>query len=84
MTSFNRAKNIASIIPEARKYNQKVKYIDLRWDDSYYLRLKESKEEIKKEILPKKEEKEEKEEIKEEENKIQQTAKLEAEENSAQ
>lgn len=54
-TSLNRAKWIATILPEARKYNQKVKYIDLRWDDSYYLRLKESKEEIKKEALKKEE-----------------------------
>lgn len=54
-TSLNRAKWIATILPEAKKYNQKVKYIDLRWDDSYYLRLKESKEEIKKEALKKEE-----------------------------
>jgi len=60
-TSLNRAKWIATILPEARKYNQKVKYIDLRWDDSYYLRLKESKEEVKKEInTSKAEEKDEK------------------------
>lgn len=54
-TSLNRAKWIATILPEAKKYNQKVKYIDLRWDDSYYLRLKESKEEIKQETLKKEE-----------------------------
>lgn len=74
-TSLNRTRWIATILPEAKKYNQKVKYIDLRWDDSYYLRLKESKEEIKKEILQKKEEK--KEELQEEENKVQQTIKVE-------
>ena len=76
-TAMSRIKNIGSILPEAKKYNQKIKYIDLRWDDSYYLRLKESKEEIKKEMLPKKEDKKE---IKEEEIKIQQAAKIEAEE----
>lgn len=42
-TSLNRAKWIASILPEARK-QQKIKYIDLRWEDSYYLRLDGSKE----------------------------------------
>ena len=43
-SAFTRAKNIASILPEARKYSQKIKYIDLRWDDSYYLRLEGVKE----------------------------------------
>lgn len=75
-TSLNRARWIASILPEARKYNQKVKYIDLRWDDSYYLRLKESKEEVKKELI-KKPQKEE--EIKEEKSQIQQAAKIQEE-----
>ena len=46
-TIFARIKWIATILPEARKYADKVKYIDLRWEDSYYLRLKESKEEIR-------------------------------------
>ena len=70
-TTLNRARWIASILPEARKYNQKVKYIDLRWDDSYYLRLKESKEEVKKELTKKPQE-----EIKEEEIQAQQAAKI--------
>ncbi len=43
-SSLNRAKWIASILPEARKINQKIKYIDLRWEDSYYLRLEGAKE----------------------------------------
>lgn len=47
-TSLDRVKWIASILPEAKKYNKEVKYIDLRWGDSYYLRLKDSKEEVKK------------------------------------
>ena len=78
-TSLNRARHIASILPEARKYNQKVKYIDLRWDDSYYLRLKESKEEVKKELNNKT--KKEKENIEENQDKpqIQQAAKIKEE-----
>ena len=43
-TSLTRARWIASILPEAKKYNQKIKYIDLRWEDSYYLRLQGEKE----------------------------------------
>lgn len=42
-SSFNRAKNIASILPVAQKTKEKIKYIDLRWDDSYYLCLDEPK-----------------------------------------
>lgn len=38
-TALKRAKWIASILPEARKIEQKIKYIDLRWEDSHYLRL---------------------------------------------
>lgn len=48
--SLNRVKNIASILPEARKINQKIKYIDLRWDDSYYLRLDGSKDTSPKDV----------------------------------
>ena len=40
----NRAKRIASILPEAAKYNKKIKYIDLRWEDSQYIRLEGEKE----------------------------------------
>ena len=43
-STFERAKLIASILPEAKKINQKIKYIDLRWEDSYYLRLEGAKE----------------------------------------
>ena len=55
-TTIARIKWIASILPEARKYKEKVKYIDLRWEDSYYLRLKESKEEVKPQKLKEQEE----------------------------
>ena len=43
-TSLARAKWIASILPEAKKYKDKLKYIDLRWEDSRYLRLEGSDE----------------------------------------
>jgi hypothetical protein len=56
-TSLSRARWIASILPEAKKYNQKIKYIDLRWDDSYYLRLEGAKE-VPKEVKVKEEIKE--------------------------
>lgn len=42
-STFERAKLIASILPEAKKHKN-VKYIDLRWEDSYYLRLEGAKE----------------------------------------
>ena len=78
-TSLNRARYIASILPEARKYNQKVKYIDLRWDDSYYLRLKESKEEVKKELTKKTQKEEEVKEENQEKPQAQQAAKIKEE-----
>lgn len=49
-TSLTRARWIASILPEAKKYSQKIKYIDLRWEDSYYLRLQGEKETKKPEV----------------------------------
>lgn len=42
-TALKRAKWIASILPEAEKYNKRIKYIDLRWEDSRYLRLEGAK-----------------------------------------
>ena len=44
-TAQARAKCIASILPQAEKYGKKTKYIDLRWDDSRYIRLEGAKEE---------------------------------------
>ncbi len=44
-TAQNRAKWIASILPQAEKYGKKTKYIDLRWEDSRYIRLEGAKEE---------------------------------------
>ncbi len=43
-TGLVRAKKIASILPEAKKNKNKLKYIDLRWEDSCYLRLEGAKE----------------------------------------
>ena len=44
-TAQSRAKWIASILPQAEKYGKKTKYIDLRWEDSRYIRLEGAKEE---------------------------------------
>ena len=38
-SAISRAKRIASILPAAKKNTDKLKYIDLRWEDSCYLRL---------------------------------------------
>lgn len=43
-TSLTRVKSIAAILPEAKKIQQKIKYIDLRWEDSSYFRLEGAKE----------------------------------------
>ena len=43
-TAQSRAKWIASILPQAEKYGKKTKYIDLRWEDSRYIRLEGAKE----------------------------------------
>lgn len=43
-TAMKRAKWIASILPQARSVEGKIKYIDLRWDDSQYFRLEGAKE----------------------------------------
>ena len=43
-TAISRAKCIASILPQAEKYGKKTKYIDLRWEDSRYIRLEGTKE----------------------------------------
>ena len=44
-TAQSRAKWIASILPQAEKYGKKTKYIDLRWDDSHYIKIEGKKEE---------------------------------------
>ena len=55
-TALTRAKWIATILPEAEKITQKIKYIDLRWEDALYFRLEGTKEEIKSEKIKEKEE----------------------------
>lgn len=47
-TAKNRAKWIATIVPEANKFGDKVKYVDLRWDDAHYIKLKDNKAEPQK------------------------------------
>lgn len=47
-TAQKRVKKIASILPQAKivekERNQKLKYIDLRWDDAQYFRMEGEKE----------------------------------------
>ena len=39
-TVFKRVEYIKSILPQIKNFNEKVKYVDLRWADSRYLKLK--------------------------------------------
>ena len=76
-TSLTRAKTIAVILPEAEKYDKKLKYIDLRWDDPHYLRLQGEKE-IKKETTAQtKQPSQENQEVDKKENKKQEEHKKE-------
>ena len=40
----SRAKCIASILPQAEKFGKKTKYIDLRWEESSYIKIEGVKE----------------------------------------
>lgn len=40
-TALVRAKWIATILPETENFKQKIKYIDLRWEDAHYIKLDE-------------------------------------------
>lgn len=40
-TAMNRIKNITSILPEVSTLDKKIKYIDLRWEDTQYIKLEE-------------------------------------------
>ncbi len=40
-TIYNRVKNISSILPEVRTMEQKVKYIDLQWENAQFIKLEE-------------------------------------------
>lgn len=46
-TALSRAKWIGSILPQAKNYNQKIKYIDLRWEKTRYFRLEDDAKEQK-------------------------------------
>ena len=43
-TAPARVRCIASILPETKAIKEKIKYIDLRWDDAHYFRLEGAKE----------------------------------------
>lgn len=40
-TTFQRISRITAILPEVKTLNKKVKYIDLRWEDTPYIKLEE-------------------------------------------
>ena len=40
-TVFKRCKRISSVLPQTSKLNGKIEYIDLRWDNSTFIKLKE-------------------------------------------
>jgi len=46
-TVLKRIEKIASILPKAKTVEEKIKYIDLGWDDAQYFRLEGSKEIVK-------------------------------------
>lgn len=48
-TALVRAKWIATILPETRNFKQKIKYIDLRWEDAHYIKLEENSQQSKEE-----------------------------------
>ena len=43
-TAHKRAKCIATILPQLGKIKQKVKYVDIRWDDANYIKVDDSPE----------------------------------------
>lgn len=38
-STFGRAQWLATIIPETKNFKQKIKYIDLRWEEAHYIKL---------------------------------------------
>ena len=48
-TALVRAKWIATILPETRNFKQRIKYIDLRWEDAHYIKLEENSQQSKEE-----------------------------------
>ena len=50
--TYNRIKDIKSILAKTKSFEKKIKYIDLSWDESKYLKLGQDDEEINQEINP--------------------------------
>ena len=48
-TALVRAKWTATILPETRNFKQRIKYIDLRWEDAHYIKLEENSQQSKEE-----------------------------------
>lgn len=42
-TVFKRIKSISSILPQIKTFNKKIKYVDLRWEETNYLKLEYAK-----------------------------------------
>lgn len=39
--ALSRVRNISAILPQIKTLNKKIKYIDLRWEDTQYIKLEE-------------------------------------------
>lgn len=39
--ALSRVRNISAILPQVKTLNKKIKYIDLRWEDTQYIKLEE-------------------------------------------
>lgn len=42
-TVFKRIRSISSILPQIKTFNKKIKYVDLRWEETNYLKLEYDK-----------------------------------------
>lgn len=42
-TVFKRIESISSILPQIKSFNKKIKYVDLRWEETNYLKLEYDK-----------------------------------------
>ena len=51
-TAIKRAKRIGTALSEAKKINEKIKYLDLRWEDSLYIK-KDAKNKEEKKLMQK-------------------------------
>lgn len=41
-TTLKRVESVQAILPKVKTLNKKVKYIDLRWEEAYYIKIEES------------------------------------------